>query len=166
MTALKHLPPLLLGRRSEVLATNALLVEVLGTAFKPGSSFVRWLLLAEAARARIVDWADYARAAVGALRYESGRYPHDRALAALIEDLRVREPHVDRWWDDQGVTDRTSVTKRIAHPVGGPLEFGVEAAALPQCPDQKLAIYTVEPDTPTARILPPLLSYAPRAARA
>ncbi|WP_026468298.1 helix-turn-helix transcriptional regulator [Amycolatopsis balhimycina] len=165
MTALDHLPALLLGRRSDVLATNALLAETLGVTFEAGTSFVRWLLLDEAARARIVNWTDYARAAVGALRYELGRYPHDRALAALIKDLRARDPDVDRWWHDQGVTDRTSVTKRIAHPTGGPLEFGVEAVTLPQSSDQQLVIYTVEPDSPTARVLPLMHSSALQAAR-
>ncbi|MER6692533.1 helix-turn-helix transcriptional regulator [Streptomyces minutiscleroticus] len=165
MTALDHLPTLLLGRRLDVLATNALLAETLGVTFEPGTSFARWLLLDGAARARIVNWADYASAAVGALRYELGRHPHDRALAALIEDLRAQEPHVDRWWHDQGVTDRTSVTKRIAHPTGGPLEFGVEAVTLPQNSDQQLVIYTVEPDSPTARVLPLLSSCALQAAR-
>ncbi|MYX59078.1 helix-turn-helix domain-containing protein [Streptomyces sp. SID8382] len=165
MTALDHLPTLLLGRRSEVLATNALLAETLGVTLEPGTSFARWLLLDEAARARIVNWADYASAAVGALRYEVGQHPHDHALAALIKDLRAQEPHVDRWWHDQGVTDRTSVTKRIAHPTGGPLEFDVEAVTLPQCPDQQLVIYTVEPDSPTAHVLPLLRNYARQAAR-
>ncbi|WP_189219004.1 MULTISPECIES: helix-turn-helix transcriptional regulator [Streptomyces] len=160
MTALEDLPTLLLGHRLEVLATNALLEEVLGVRLDPGTSFARWLLLGEAARVRIVNWADYANAAVGSLRYEAGRHPNDRALAALIEDLRAKEPQVDRWWNDQGVTDRSSVTKHIAHPAGGPLEFGVEAVTLPQSSDQQLVIYTVEPDSPTAHVLPLLRSYA------
>ena len=40
MTALDHVPVLLLGRRSEVLARNGLLTAVLGTPMAPGSSFV------------------------------------------------------------------------------------------------------------------------------
>ncbi|MCW8103164.1 hypothetical protein OOZ58_42620 [Streptomyces tauricus] len=61
--------------------------------------------------------------------------------------------------------DRTSVTKHITHPTGGPLEFGVEAVTLPQSSDQQLVIYTVEPDSPTARALPSLSSCALQAAR-
>ncbi|MFL1906045.1 helix-turn-helix transcriptional regulator [Streptomyces tauricus] len=165
MSALDHLPTLLLGRRFDVLAANALLAETLGVTFEPGTSFARWLLLDEAARVRIVNWADYASAAVGALRYQLGRHPHERALTTLIKDLRAQEPHVDRWWHDQTVTDRTSVTKHITHPTGGPLEFGVEAVTLPQSSDQQLVIYTVEPDSPTARALPSLSSCALQAAR-
>ena len=159
LTALDHVPALLLGRRGEVLATNRLLGAVLGTAFEPGSSFVRWLFVDPLARERIVNWADFAAGAVGGLRYETGRHPHDRRLAALVTDLRRRVPEVARWWDDHGVTDRTSLTKRIAHPAAGPLVLGIEAVEVPHDPDQRLVVYTVEPDSPTARVLPLLAGW-------
>ena len=160
MTALGHLPTLLLGRRSEVLASGPLLAPVLGTDFPVGASFVRWLFLDPTARERIVNWGDFAAAAVGALRYEVGRHPEDRRLAAVVAELRAGDPDVARWWDDHGVTDRTSVTKRIDHPVAGPLEFGIEAVVVPHDAEQRLVIYTVEPDSPTARMLPLLASWA------
>nr|WP_235079606.1 hypothetical protein [Amycolatopsis orientalis] len=81
------------------------------------------------ARERILNWADFAAAAVGSMRYEVGRHPGDRRLAALVAELRTANPDVARWWDDHGVTDRTSVSKRI------------------------------EPDGPTARNLPLLASW-------
>ncbi len=163
MTALGHLPTLLLGRRSEVLATGPLLAAVLGVELEPGSSFARWLFLDPGARERIVNWADFAAAAVGAMRYEVGRHPDDRRLAALVAELRSADPDVARWWDDHGVTDRTSVTKRIAHPVAGPLEFGIEAVVVPHDPEQRLVVYTTEPDSSTARVLPLLAPWSVRA---
>ncbi|SDK39538.1 Helix-turn-helix domain-containing protein [Nonomuraea maritima] len=42
MRTLDHVPVLLLGHRGEVLARNALLVEVLGRPLEPGTSFVRY----------------------------------------------------------------------------------------------------------------------------
>lgn len=159
MTALDDLPVLLLGQRAEVLARNALLDAVLGTAFEPGDSFVRWILLEPAARERITNWDHFAAAAVGSLRYEIGKFPDDAKLAELIDDLRARSPDVSRWWDEQGVIDHTSLVKRILHPTAGPLEFGVEAVTAPHCADQRLVIYTVEPDSPTARIMPLLHSW-------
>ncbi|NAZ87433.1 helix-turn-helix transcriptional regulator [Kineococcus indalonis] len=161
MGVLEHVPVLLLGRRSQVLARNALLSRVLGAALEPGTLFARWLFLDPGARTRIVNWADFAAAAVGALRYEVGRHPDDRALAALVTELRRADLDVARWWDDQRVTFRTSVDKRIAHPVAGPLSFGVESVVGPHDPDQRLVVYTVEPDSPTARVLPMLASWAP-----
>lgn len=152
-------PALLLGRRGVVLARNALFTAVLGAPMRPGSSFLRWLFLDPLARERIVNWADFAAAAVGAMRYEVGRHPGDRCLAALVAELRTTNPDVARWWDDHGVTDRTSVSKRIAHPVAGLLEFGIESVGKPHDPEQRLIVYTVEPDGPTARNLTLLASW-------
>jgi hypothetical protein len=160
MSALDHVPVLLLGRRSQVLARNGLLSAVLGTAMEPGSSFARWLFLDAEARVRIVNWADFAAPAVGALRYEMGRHPDDRHLACLVEDLRAGDPHVAQWWDDQRVTFRTSVTKHLDHPTAGPLTFGIESLVGPHDPEQRLVVYTVEPDSPTARVLPMLASWS------
>ncbi|GAB3451953.1 helix-turn-helix transcriptional regulator [Kineococcus endophyticus] len=159
LDTLAHVPALLLGRRSEVLARNGLLSAVLGTPMEPGSSFARWLFLDPGARVRIVNWADFAAPAVGALRYELGRRPDDRRLVALVEELRAQDPDVARWWADQGVTFRTSVTKHVDHPEAGALTFGIESVVAPLDPDQRLVVYTVEADSPTARVLPLLASW-------
>ncbi|MBO1755059.1 helix-turn-helix transcriptional regulator [Allobranchiibius sp. CTAmp26] len=160
MAQLDQVPTLLLGHRSEVLAGNTLLREVLGWSADPGASFARWLLLDPAARERITNWADFAASTVGALRFEVGRHPTDRRLAALVRELRDGDPDVSRWWDDQRVTFRTSLTKKVAHPVAGPLVFGIESVVGPHDPDQRLVVYTVEPDSPTARVLPLLANWA------
>lgn len=160
MTTLQHVPTLLLGRRGEVLARNALVVAVLGTDLAPGSSFLRWLFTDPGARTRIVTWPDYAAAAVGAMRHELGRHPGDRRLSSLVAELRENDPDVARWWDDLGVTDRTSVAKQIVHPAFGRLEFGIEAVCLPHDPEQRLVVYTAEPGSATARSLPLLASWA------
>ncbi|MEV4844498.1 helix-turn-helix transcriptional regulator [Micromonospora matsumotoense] len=159
MGVLSHVPVLLLGRRTQVLARNGLLSAVLGSALEPGSSFARWLFLDPDARVRIVNWADFAAAAVGALRYEVGRHPDDRRLVELVQELRHGDPDVAQWWDDQRVTFRTSVTKQLAHPTAGPLSFGIESVVGPHDPEQRLVVYTVEPDSPTARVLPILASW-------
>ena len=153
------LPVLLLGRRGVILARNALLAAVLGAPMEPGLSFLHWLFLDPLARERIVNWADFASAAVGAMRYELGRHPGDRRLVALVAELRATDPDVARWWDDHGVTDRTSVGKQIAHPVAGPLEFRIESVVKPHDAEQRLIVYTVEPDSPTARNLPLLAAW-------
>ncbi len=161
MGALEHVPVLLLGRRSQVLARNALLMAVLGSSMEPGSSFSDWLFLNPEARTRIVNWADFASAAVGALRYELGRHPDDRRLTEQVSELRRRDVDADRWWTDQRVTFRTSVAKNIDHPAAGPLSFGIESVIGPHDPEQRLVIYTVEPGSPTAQALPFLASWAP-----
>ena len=159
MTALDGVPALLLGRRGDVLARNALVPAVLGAPLQPGSSFVRWLFLDPGARTRIVNWPVFAVAAVGALRYEAGRRPDDLRLRRLIDQLRAADLEVDRWWQDLRVRDQTSVQKQIAHPAAGRLSFGIEAVEHPHDPDQRLVVYTVEPGSPTAQVLPLLAGW-------
>ena len=163
MVALDHVPALLLGVRSEVLAANALLRAVLGHEMTPGTSFGRWLLTDPAACERIINWEVFARNTVAGLRREVGRRPHDRRLTATVEQLRRADPMIAGWWADHLVGDHASVTKEIRHPVAGDLTFGVEAVAPPHEPDQVLVVYTVEPDSSTARMLPLLASWEPAA---
>ncbi|GAA0228648.1 helix-turn-helix transcriptional regulator [Cryptosporangium japonicum] len=159
MTALDHRPVLLLGRRGVVLARNALLRAVLGRDLTPGTAFVDYLFRDPMARERIVNWADFAQASIGAMRREVGRHPHDQRLHADIAALRRDDPDVARWWDDQHVRDYTSVTKRIEHPAFGRLEFDIEVVGAPHEPDQRLTIYTAPPDSPTAGLLPALAAW-------
>ena len=159
MDTLDHVPVLLLGRRGEVLANNALLRSVLGRPLEPGTSFVRFLFQDPLARTRILDWADFASALVAALRREAGRFPHDRRLAALIDELRGSDDDAARWWDDHLVRDYASVAKRIEHPTAGVLAFDIEIVSAPHEPDQTLVVYTVRRDSPTARLLPILASW-------
>jgi transcriptional regulator with XRE-family HTH domain len=159
-TALDHVPVLLLGQRGEVLARNALLQAVLGRPLLPGSSFTDYLFREPLARERIANWADFAAAAVATMRMELGRHPDDQRLAAEVERLRHGDPDVARWWDDHTVRDYASVRKRIGHPQAGPLEFNIEVITAPHVPDQHLVVYTVEPDSATARALPFLASWA------
>lgn len=159
MHTLDHVPVLLLGHRGEVLARNALLIEVLGRPLEPGSSFVRFMFQDPVARERILNWADFASATVATMRREIARRPHDNRLTALVDELRTTDPDVARWWDDHAVRDYASVTKRIQHPAAGPMSFDIEIVCAPHEPDQRLVVYTAEPDSPTARVLPLLASW-------
>ena len=160
MTTLDGVPVLLLGRRGDVLAHNALLRAVLGRDLPPGTSLIRYLFQDPDARARIVNWAHFAASSIGALRRETGRRPHDRLLTALIDDLCGTDPDAARWWADHTVRDHASVAKRIDHPTAGVLSFDIEIVGAPHDPDQRLVVYTVEPDSPTSRLLPILASWA------
>jgi transcriptional regulator with XRE-family HTH domain len=159
MTALDHLPVVLLGNRGEVLARNALLCAVLGRDLEPGTSFMRYLFLDPLARERIVNWDTFGRASVAALRREVGRRPDDLGLAQLIDELRAHDPEVARWWDDHAVRDYASVTKQIRHPIAGDLHFDIEIVSPPQEPDQRLVVYTAQPESATSKMLPILVSW-------
>ena len=158
MSALDHLPVLLLGQRTDVLASNALFSAV-QKELEPGSSLARFLFLDPVARERIVNWSYFASNTVATLRREAARRPQDGRLTALIDDLRAADPDVARWWDDHQVRDHASVRKLINHPVGGDLVFDIEIVSAPRDPDQQLIVYTAEQDSPTARVLPLLASW-------
>lgn len=158
MAALDHLPVLLLGHRTEVLARNALLPAVLGDEMAPGSSFVQYLF-GPLARERILNWPEFASATVAAMRRETARRPWDRRLTALIDGLRADDPDAARWWDDHTVRDYASVRKVIGHPVAGTLTFDIEILEESRQPDQRIVLYTAEPGSRTARMLPLLASW-------
>ena len=159
LSSLNHLPALLLGHRGDVLARNALLQAVLGHSMEPGSSFPSFLFLDPLARERIVNWSVFAQSSVAALRWEAGRRPYDRRLRALIAELRAADTDVAGWWDDHTVRDYASVTKQILHPAAGELSFDIEIVAAPREPDQRLVVYTAEPGSRTAAMLPLLASW-------
>jgi hypothetical protein len=83
----------------------------------------------------------------------------DRVLALLIDELRGTDVDAARWWDDHAGRDHASVVKRIRHPTAGALSFDIEIVSTPQDPNQRLVVYTTEPDSPTARLLPILASW-------
>ncbi|MGW3691893.1 MmyB family transcriptional regulator [Streptomyces sp. NPDC005125] len=93
------------------------------------------------------------------MRREIARRPYDNRLTALVDDLRATDEDVARWWDDHTVRDYASVTKRVEHPTAGPMSFNIEIVCAPHEPDQRLIVYTAEPDSPTARLLPILASW-------
>jgi transcriptional regulator with XRE-family HTH domain len=162
MAALDHLPVLLLGNRGEVLARNSLLQAVLGRPIEPGSSFIRFLIQDPLARQRIINWADFASTAIAAMRREAARRPFDRRLSGLIDQLCTTDPDVARWWDDHTVRDYASVAKQIDHPQAGQLSFHIEIVGSADQSEQRLVIYTVEPHSHTARMLPLIASWEAR----
>ncbi|MDP9794485.1 hypothetical protein J2S43_002997 [Catenuloplanes nepalensis] len=117
------------------------------------------------ARDRIVNWESFARFMVAALRRESSRRPQDRFLHDLIDELRRTDPMVAGWWDDHGVRDYASVAKHLRHPVAGDLHFDIEVVVAPHEPGQRLIVYTCQPDSATARMLPILASWEVTATR-
>ncbi|GGS18026.1 helix-turn-helix transcriptional regulator [Streptomyces griseoviridis] len=145
LEGLNDQPAFVLGRRNEVLASNALL-DALLTPFnqKPPEdrNLLRWLLLDPAARALYLDWAQITSEVVGVLRAEAGRYPGDPQIAAFVAELSAASPDFRPWWEERTVVERTWGTKRFDHPVVGRLDITYEALNLPGDPDQVLFVYS------------------------
>ncbi|MCF3130369.1 helix-turn-helix transcriptional regulator [Streptomyces olivochromogenes] len=162
LQTLDHVPAFILGRRTDVLASNRLAREVL-TDFDalpaPHRNLARYYLLDPEARARVGDWERIAAETVAILRLEAGRYPNDRLLADLVGELTLRSPEFSTWWNDHRVLRRTHGTKLYHHPLVGDLSFSYESFQVPGDADQSLCVYNVEPGSPTAQALRLLSSW-------
>jgi transcriptional regulator with XRE-family HTH domain len=160
--ALDGEPVLVLGRRTDVLATNRM-ARVLFADFnampRQERNYARWMFLDDQARALFVDWEDQARAAVESLRLEVGRDPLDPATTALVDELRARSPEFDRWWEQHRVHQRTHGSKRLHHPLVGDLTVEYETLTLPGDPDTTLFLYTAEPGSSSKRALDLIASW-------
>lgn len=119
LQTLDHVPAFILGRRTDVLASNRLAREVL-TDFDampaPRRNLARYYLLDPDARDRVGRWEQVAAETVAILRLEAGRGPHDRQLADLVGELTLKSPEFSTWWHDHKVLRRTHGAKHYHHP--------------------------------------------------
>jgi hypothetical protein len=153
---LEHVPAFVIGRRTDVLASNRLAREIL-TDFEalpaPRRNLARYYLLDPAARDRVGDWERIAAETAAMLRLEAGRHPHDRRLADLVGELMVAIPEFSAWWNDHRVLRRTHGAKHYHHPLVGDLHFSYESFQVPGDTDQTLCVYNAEPGSDTAQAL-------------
>lgn len=150
-------PAFVLGRRGDVLATNALaralLADFDAMPYRD-RNLTKWILLNPAARELYLDWAKIASEMVAILRLDAGAHPGDPRTTELAGELTLNSPAFPKWWSQHKVLDRTWGHKRFYHPVVGPLEIDYEALHLPGDPDQTLFVYRVpDGDTRSAEAL-------------
>ncbi|WP_243788460.1 helix-turn-helix transcriptional regulator [Saccharopolyspora gloriosae] len=162
LDALDGEPALLLGRRTDVLASNRM-ARALFTDFDriPAveRNYARWMFLDREARSLFADWEPHARATVESLRLDAGNDPGDRSTNALVAELRERSPEFARWWDEHRVHQRTHGSKRLNHPPVGELTVEYETFALPGDPDTSLYVYTAEAGSASREALNLLASW-------
>jgi transcriptional regulator with XRE-family HTH domain len=146
--ALDGLPAMVVGRRMDVLAWNRLAAALLvdwGELPREQRNSARHFFLDDGARELYLDWEENARAAVAWLRLAAGRHPDDAGLAELIGELSMKSGDFRRLWPRHDVREKTHGTKRLLHPIVGPLTLNYESLALPGDGDQMLFLYTAEP---------------------
>jgi transcriptional regulator with XRE-family HTH domain len=161
-------PAFVLGRRGDVLATNALarglLADFDAMPYRD-RNLTKWILLDPAARELYVDWAQIASEMVAILRLDAGAHPDDGRTTELVGELTLKSPEFSRWWAQHKVLDRSWGHKRFHHPLVGPLEIDYEALQLPGDPDQTLFVYRApDGDTRSAEALKLLASWNARTA--
>ncbi len=125
--ATSHLPVIVLGRRSDVLAWNAPGHALYAghidrdapadPAGRPNMS--RMVFLDAHTRELYVDWAAKARAVVATLRLASGANPADAGLASLIGELTVNSAEFASMWAAQRVKTGGGAVYEMRHPLVG-----------------------------------------------
>ncbi|MFG1926490.1 helix-turn-helix transcriptional regulator [Cryptosporangium sp. NPDC048952] len=145
-------PALILGRRTDVLASNALADALLtewGRLVPRHRNYARWMFLDPAARDAFLDWPVVAAEVVGTVRLYAGRFPDDPQLNELVGELTIKSSEFAKWWSDHRVHERTHGVKRMMHPVAGAITLRYEALELPGDDDQTLFVYTADPGSPS-----------------
>jgi transcriptional regulator with XRE-family HTH domain len=140
-------PAFILGRRTEILASNRLARALLAdfdSLLPRERNYARWVLLSDEARSLFVDWEVQARSAVESLRLDAGTAPDDHAIHELVGELTEHSPEFARWWREHRVYQRTFGSKRLRHPIVGELTIDYETLTLPGDPGQTLFIYSTE----------------------
>ncbi|HEY3337816.1 MAG TPA: helix-turn-helix transcriptional regulator [Propionicimonas sp.] len=156
-------PALILGRRTDVLATNRLARALFADFDRMPArerNYARWMFLSEAARGLFVDWDAQARSAVESLRLDAGNTPDDPDTQKLVGELSLASPEFGRWWSEHRVFQRTYGSKRLHHPLVGELIVDYETLKLGGDAEQTLYLYTTAPDSPSREAMHLLASWS------
>jgi transcriptional regulator with XRE-family HTH domain len=148
--------------RLDILAANQLGYALYAPAFGDPArpvNLARFIFLDAKSTEFYRDWAGIAHAAVGSLRAEAGRNPHERALTELVGQLSVRSPEFRVRWAAHDVDYYRSGTQPFHHPLVGDLILDYDALELPADPGLSIIAYTAEPGSPSRQALDLLASW-------
>ncbi|MUL82108.1 MULTISPECIES: helix-turn-helix transcriptional regulator [unclassified Mycolicibacterium] len=161
LRSLDHLPVLVIGRRTDVLAWNELghallaghvdFTSVDNPAARP--NLARLLFLDPHTRDLYVDWHRKVGTVVGSLRLAAGRYPDDALLSALIGELSIKSPEFVALWADHRVKPCEADSYDLRHPLAGPLTVTMQNLKLARDVEQSLCVVTTAEGSSSADAL-------------
>lgn len=168
LRTMASVPAVLLGKRTEVLAWNALGHALVASHLDADGpehpdrrpNMTRLLFLDSQTRALYPAWATEASRAVASLRLLSGRFSDDPQLASLIGELTLKSPEFATMWAEHPVENCMSGVKRMRHPVIGDLELDFEVLSMPDDSGHRLLTYTASEGSEASEALGRLLSAA------
>ncbi len=161
LSAMGHVPAVVVGRRNDALAWNRAGHALLAGHLDPAApddpdtrpNLSRLVFLDAHTRALYRDWPAKARAVVGNLRIMTARNPHDGPLAALVGELAIHSPEFAALWAEHTIEPCGRDVYDLAHPVVGDLTVTQQTFHVPQEPHQSLVACTVEPGSASATAL-------------
>jgi transcriptional regulator with XRE-family HTH domain len=163
LDAMTEVPAYVRNGRLDILSANrlgyALYSEVFSDPVRP-ANMARFIFLNRRATGFFGDWESIANDAVGILRAEAGRDPHDRRLSDLIGELSTRSEEFRVRWAAHNVKFHRTGAKRLHHPIVGDLAVTYEALELPADTGQRILVYTAEPGSPSHEALNLLASWS------
>jgi hypothetical protein len=117
-----QIPAYLMDRGWQLEACNAAAADLFETWLSSGERcLLRFVFLDPAARHFIDDWDIRAARLVSELHADTGRYPDDAALTALVADLLHSSETFASYWERHGVLAREGGRRVFHHPRHGRL---------------------------------------------
>ena len=142
--------------RLDILSANQLGYALYSPAFldpvRP-VNLARFIFLDRRSRELYGDWDGIAHAAVGSLRAEAGRDPHNQALTNLVGELSVRSQQFRVRWAAHDVDYYRSGVQPFHHPLVGDLTLDYDVLELPADPGLSIVAYTAEAGSPARHAL-------------
>jgi hypothetical protein len=140
-------PAYIRNARMDIVAANSLCFALYTGILSPGAlplNLARLMFLDPRSRNLFVDWDRIADDLAAALRVETGRSPHDRALNSLIGDLATGSGEFATRWARHNVRFHRTARKTLRNPLVGDIELTGDSLELP---GEGLTIiaYTAEP---------------------
>jgi hypothetical protein len=140
-------PAYVRNSRMDILAANslcfALYADILSPAVLP-LNLARFMFLDPRSQEFFLEWDAVADDLAAALRAETGRSPHDRALNALIGDLTTGSTEFATRWARHNVRFHRTARKTLHNPLVGDIELTGDSLELPG-DGLTLIAYTAEP---------------------
>lgn len=146
-------PAVVLGRRSEVLAWNALGHRLVAghldfsapstPATRP--NLTRMLFLDPHTRELYTHWGEEAKRAVSSLRLVAGQSADDPELASLVGELTMKSEEFAALWARHPVENCMSGLKHLYHPDVGDLVLNFEVLTPPDESGHRILMYATDP---------------------